>query len=72
MSDPRTDYRDPVEGAMSELISAQSALNMEPEALEQPDGPYISDLDKWAKHAYDHIAAAMEMLQGVLQTRARR
>ncbi len=55
--------KDPIRHAISELISAQSALNMEP-SPQDADGPYLSDRDKWAAHAYEHIAAAIDVLSG--------
>lgn len=65
MSAPRTDYVDPIEGARIELISAMSALNMEPSPIEHPIGPYLSDRDEWARHAYEHIIVAFGLLERV-------
>ena len=59
---PRTDYKDKLEGAIHELISAQSALNMEPEPIKDPKNVFLCDKDKWASHAYDHILAATELI----------
>lgn len=67
MSDPRTDYRDTPQGIVTELISAMSALNMEPSPLPpdeiKHDTGYLSDTDKWVRHAMEHIYAAYGMAQ---------
>ena len=67
MSDPRTDYRDAPQGVITELISAMSALNMEPEPLPadqiKHDTGYLSDTDKWVRHAMEHLYAAYGMAQ---------
>jgi hypothetical protein len=67
MSQPRTRlYPDetPTRAAIDELVSAQSALNMEPSPMAYPEGPYLSDQDKWAADAYQHICAAIKILAG--------
>jgi hypothetical protein len=63
MSRPRTDYDDPLYGITAELIAAQSALNMEPLPKKElrPGAHYLSDLDEWAAHAYEHITAALKL-----------
>jgi hypothetical protein len=48
--------------AVKELYSALSALSMEPEAIEGADGPFLVDRDRWAKHAAEHINAALDLL----------
>jgi len=48
--------------AIGELIGAQSALNMVPSPIENPQGEYLSDRDEWAKHAYEHISAVIQGL----------
>ena len=62
MSDPRTDYRDAPQGVITELISAIFDLNMEPEPLPadqiKHDTGYLSDTDKWVRHAMEHLYAA--------------
>jgi hypothetical protein len=45
-----------------ELISAQSALNMPPTPIQGISGEYLSESDKWASVAYDHIMRAMKIL----------
>lgn len=67
MSDPRTDYRDAPQGVITELISAIFDLNMEPEPLPadqiKHDTGYLSDTDKWVRHAMEHLYAAYVMAQ---------
>lgn len=68
MSDPRTDYNDPLDGAISELISAMSALNMEPDPVVPADPPpgqplFLVDVDAWAKHAETHMHAAVQAIR---------
>lgn len=67
MSDPRTDYRDTPQGIVTELISAMSALNMEPSPLPpdeiKHDTGYLSDTDMWVRHAMEHLHAAYGLAQ---------
>ena len=60
MSEPRTDYEDPFNGASQELVSAMSALNMHPRPLEK--GIYLSETDYWVNHAMEHLRAAHKLL----------
>lgn len=55
-----------VDGAIREIISAMSALNMPPQANTEAsqDAFYLSERDHWAKHAYEHLVAAVDCLQG--------
>jgi len=49
--------KDILETISSEIISAQSALNMHPEPIPDHgsrDG-YLSETDGWAKHAMEHL-----------------
>lgn len=67
MSEPNRDAADALRGAMSELVSAQSALNMVPDPIivaDKPDGGpiYLSECDSWAAHSYEHITAAFDLL----------
>lgn len=62
MAEPRTDWPDPVAGAIIELMSAESALNMHPSPIAEPQGEYLSDTDQWVAHAYQHIRAAIELV----------
>ncbi len=64
---PLTHYTNPLDGVVSELMSAMSALNMEPDPLPRdqwPDkegGPvYLSERDAWAKHSMEHMHAAFD------------
>jgi hypothetical protein len=54
---------DPMHGAVHEIISGISSLNMEPDPVTNPKGPYISDLDKGVNHAIEHFDAAIALLQ---------
>jgi len=69
MSEPRTQYEVPLQGALNELVSAMSSLNMPPEPLPPPileegDGRvvYLSELDGWAKHSYAHMRAVFDLI----------
>ena len=61
MSEPRrySNWRD---GALQEVISAMSALQMPAEALENPQSLYLCDTDRWAKHALEHLEQAVSLL----------
>ena len=52
--------------ALRELTSAQSALNMVPEPIENPEGIYLTDKDRWVKHAEEHMGMAIAILAGVI------
>lgn len=47
---------------IQELISAQSALNMEPEPIPSSAGNFLSQTDYWVKHSYKNIDNAIKML----------
>jgi hypothetical protein len=64
MSTPQMFYADRAHGARSEVVAAMSALNMEPRPLEAPEGDFLSERDHWAKHAVEHLRAAMAQLSG--------
>jgi len=68
MSAPHFDHEDAVNGAISELISAESALNMEPDPIPGTKG-YLSQTDAWAKHAVEHIHAVFVLLLRVQSER---
>jgi len=59
-----------VANVMCELISAASALNMEPDPIKEPsdDAVYLSELDSHAKHSLKHIQAAIISLQPILKS----
>jgi hypothetical protein len=47
-----------------EIISAMSSLNMLPEPIEDivPDHGWLSETDKWAEHAMEHLHQAHTLL----------
>ncbi len=59
MSKPFTNYEDPIHGAISEIISGLSSLNMDPQPIEGVKG-YLSETDVWAKHAVEHLKEAIQ------------
>jgi hypothetical protein len=61
MGAPSTDHRDALEGALQELISAMSALNMEPDPIPGATG-FLSDTDAWVRHAMEHLTAVAHLL----------
>ena len=72
MSQPFKNYgdktRDKLHGAINELISANSALNMsaEPmkpaEGLEYPSNTFLSQTDHWVNHSMVHIREAINLI----------
>jgi len=64
MGDPvRTkDPKEALQAALNEVVSAMSALNMEPEPLTTPTGVYLSERDVWAAHAMEHLRAVVANL----------
>jgi hypothetical protein len=47
-----------------EIYSAISALMMPPEAIEGAENEeFLADRDVWAKHAVEHLYAALKLLQ---------
>lgn len=64
MSDPRLGVSHPLKAARLEIIGAESALNMEPEPLEDvtEEDIFLSQRDKWVKHAMEHLGAAFQLL----------
>lgn len=64
MCDPIDTCVDPIQGAMLELISAQSSLNMAPEPMEhKPEEFYLSQVDYWAAHSMEHMQAVFKYLR---------
>jgi len=55
MSTPSNDF-------WHELISAQSALNMEPDPIEGKPGRFLSECDGWARHSMTHLQQASKLL----------
>jgi hypothetical protein len=70
VSAPRK-HEDKLQGALTELVSAMSALNMEPEAVENPSGMFLSEVDVWAAHAMEHLEAVFELLREAHSERER-
>ena len=63
MSKPRITHEDSLNGALQEVIAAQSSLNMYPETIPgTTKEAYLSKSDVHAEHAYEHLkAAAIEL-----------
>jgi len=58
MSEPRN------RNALEEIASAIQALYSPPEAIPgTEDEDFLGDKDVWAKHAIEHLHAAMELLR---------
>ncbi len=55
-----------LQNALCEIVSAESALNMEPDPLTDTGDPnsrgYLSEVDGWAKHAMEHLHAAFALV----------
>lgn len=67
MGKPRK-WKDPIEGAKHEILSAMSALNMPPDPIRyirKRKERFISETDKNIKHAYDHLCVAVDILEKV-------
>jgi len=73
MSSPREKYEDSIQGAMNELVSAMSALNMAPDPILVPEliekgkehfgrPMFLTELDGWVKHSYEHLHAVFVLL----------
>jgi hypothetical protein len=64
MSEPRTRSKDKIAGAIQEVVSAMSALNMPPEKRKptNTEAEYLSEVDAWAFHSYQHLKAAFQYL----------
>jgi hypothetical protein len=61
MSKPFLGHEDPIQGAISETISAISALNMHPDPIPGATG-YLSETDAWAKHTVEHLDTVLTLL----------
>lgn len=62
MSTPfKIDKSNPIRSVAGELISAMSALNMEPDPIKPAyeDDIFLSQVDAWAKHSMEHMRQAM-------------
>lgn len=68
MSKPFKGYTDPIVGALNELVSGMSSLNMPPEAIKGAENKfYISDKDVNVKHAMEHFQEAFIHLKNLHQ-----
>lgn len=68
MSKPKVNFTDNILGALNEVTSAMSSLNMKPEPIpEVSNEAYLSESDKWAQHAMEHLQAAFEYLAKEIQ-----
>lgn len=65
MGAPRTEYSDKLQGAMIEILSAISALNMPPQPMSEPVGnkEFLSETDHWVAHAIEHLEAATKLIR---------
>lgn len=67
MSEPKVDYPESARGAVFEVMSAMSALNMYPDPIPISDelaceaDRFLSESDGWAKHSMGHLNAAFEL-----------
>ena len=52
----------PTNDILQELISAQSALNMEPDPIKGRPGRFLSECDGWARHSMTHITHATKLM----------
>lgn len=68
MSAPFLDHDDPLRGALNELVSAQSSLNMHADPIPGATG-YISETDANVKHAMEHIHAVFELVNRAFMDR---
>lgn len=62
MGKPMLNMKSATHGAITELLSGVSALNMPPDPLEKPTGPFLSESDRWVKHAIEHFDAARDYI----------
>lgn len=67
---PFTEDTDPLRGGMNEIISAMSSLNMPAEQIKEPTKEefYLSQTDRWANHAVEHLKQALVYLRKVPRT----
>lgn len=65
MSTPFTEYRNPINGAISEIISGMSSLHMFADPIKpDPDTMgFISECDGNVKHSLEHFRAAIDQLR---------
>lgn len=67
------EHSDPLNGALIEITSAISALNMEPKPIPEPvpgSGPrFLSESDEWAKHCEVHLQAVYKLIAAAVVER---
>lgn len=72
MCTPFKDYERQAHGAISEIISAMSALNMEARPVPvEKSAPiiaeqgyiFLSESDEWVKHSMEHLRQAIDTIQ---------
>ena len=57
--------------AQMQMVEALSSLNMEPSPMENPEGFYLSETDKWAAHSREHLHAALDWTEAAAAAEAR-
>ena len=62
MVNPINSDKNHLQGAMGEIASSMSSLNMEPLPIKNPDkdAMFLSELDKWAQHSMEHLLQAAQ------------
>lgn len=65
MSEPMTGCKNPIQGAILEIISGISALNMPPDPIDPPEGDFLTERDRMVKHSLEHFNAAIDYLAKV-------
>ncbi len=68
MSAPFLSVVDPLQGAMNEVVSAQSSLNMYADPIPGATG-YVSQTDANVKHAMEHLRAVLVLLDRAWKAR---
>lgn len=72
MSKPAAEA-EPLYGAVQEIISAMSALNMypEPREVKGDEAGWLAHSDAWANHSMEHLVAAMRFLDQARRERSK-
>ena len=68
MSSPFKHDPPTINGAITEIISGISALNMQPDPITNiPNDSmgFLSETDAWVKHSIEHFRAAIQVLREV-------
>jgi len=70
MGNPRSNYSDPIQGAINEIISAVSSLNMEPSPSAKKEyGTWLSESDTNVAHSIEHLREALNQLEKLTAVR---